>query len=301
MISRLLKKSSEGPASGHGFRRAETHSLSFPLFCIGTSSAAGLKACPDEAPNRLFQQPVRRPAQAWLAVLLLALGAAFLPVLGAAEEASFPPVAQGERLALRLLWPSGVSLGEAILRATPSGNRLRLELTVEATMPQSNINDAFVSVVQAEDLCSLLLQQKIQEGTRTLEERVEFDPQSGQAVRTIGGRTETLSLAPCARDPLALFYYFRRELAAGRTPTSGKFFFGRNFSLRIEAAGEETVTAGGARLPSEKFVLTYSAADTASPNPSSMTFEFWIAKDPARRLLRLSLPLALGTFAAELE
>ena len=138
---------------------------------------------------------------------------------GRAAAAEFRPFEEGERLIYRLLWPSGITLGEAVFQVSRQGEELHFEATLEARLPQYRVSYSFSSVATKETLCSLRYQQTLKEGTRSSEETTEFDQAAHRASRTVGRQTTSVEIPECARDPLTFLYYVRSRLAAGQPVT----------------------------------------------------------------------------------
>lgn len=237
----------------------------------------------------------------WRNLFLVLLGwvsAASAPnsgVVTAKAQGPWPPWQPGEKLVYKLLWPSGLSLGEAVIQASATGQEIHFTVAVEAELPQHNISYSFSSTATEEELCSLRFQQKINEGSQGWEESIEFDQQNRQAKRTRGSQTNTISVPECARDPLAFLYYFRGQLAAAKPMASGTFHLGANFEVRFESAGQGTETVGGRQQPVEKFRVTYTG-----PN-AEKTFELRVMTDSARRPVLVRVPFPLAVFTAELQ
>ena len=230
-------------------------------------------------------------------LIFWACAVALSPGVAAAENRAAPAPAspEEESLTYRLLWPSGVTLGEAVLRSSFSGEELHLQLTVEAGLPQYNISHSSSSVATREGICSLRFEAETSEGKKTSAEAIEFDQTAHWAQRTLENQTTSASIPECARDPLAFLYYFRSQLAAGTTLDSGTFHFGANYSVQIKAAGPETVEAGGRQWSSRKYVVTYRG-----PN-SGKTFELWISTESSRKPVRVQVSYPLAVFSAEIE
>ena len=195
----------------------------------------------------------------------------------------------------KLLWPSGLSLGEAVIAASSTGKEIHLTVTVEAELPQHNVRYSFSSTATEEKLCSLHFQQEINEGRRKWEESIEFDQQNRQARRTRSGQTTTLSVPECARDPLTFLYYFRSQLAATKPFDSGTFHLGANFDVRFEFTGRGTETLGGRQHGVEKFRVTYTGPS------AKKTLELWVLTDAARQPALVRVPFPLAVFTAELQ
>ena len=219
--------------------------------------------------------------------------AALSPLRGAAAE--FPPFEAGEKLVYRLLWPSGITLGEAVFEVSRQGEELHFEVTVEARLPQYRVSYHFSSVATKEGLCSLRYQQTMKDGPRSAEETIEFDQSAHRARRTGGRQPGSVEIPECARDPLTFFYYTRSRLAAGQPAESGSVHLGRNLTVRLDASGLETVNVLGTPRRAEKLQASFPARN------SERTVEIWLAPDAARIPLRFTVPTSLAEFRAELE
>jgi hypothetical protein len=231
-------------------------------------------------------------------VLLLLLCPASLAAQSASN--SWPVLASPEKLNYNLMWPSGISLGEAVLQASRGGNEIRLEATVIADLPQYHVAYTFTSVT-TEELCSIRFRQILREGSGTVDDSYEFDQQKHQVRRTRNGRAPTTaSISVCARDPLALLYFFRQQLALGKMPVgtpeaAGTFYLGGDFTVRYDAITPEGVPLGSKEPPGDRFLIRVEGAQTA---PS---FEVWIRPDPSRAPVAVKIQFSLGTFSAELQ
>ncbi|MBI4443120.1 MAG: DUF3108 domain-containing protein [Acidobacteria bacterium] len=240
--------------------------------------------------KRLDQQGLRAFG---LGLLLAVVGAS----LAQAQQADvrLAPSLQGEKLVYRLLWPSGVILGEAVFQVASSGEQVQFRLDVEAQLPQYNLRDSFRSTATRVGLCSLQFRQQIREGPRIWEETIEFDQQNRQASRTRGGQTVTATVAECAREPLVFLYLVRSKLIEGELPLSGVVHLAADYDVRIAAAGTERVMVRGQSRDAEKYVVTYS-------NPSrEKTFTVWFSTDSARLPLQVRIPFPIGELSAVLE
>ena len=219
----------------------------------------------------------------------MALGSA----RGAAAE--FRPFEEGERLVYRLLWPSGIPLGEAVFEVSRRGEELHFEVTLDARLPQYRVTHHFSSVAAREGLCSLRYQQTMKEGTRNTEETIEFDQAAHRARRTGGRQPGSVEIPECARDPLTFIYYARSRLATGQPAASGSVHLGRNLTVRLEPSGAETVSVIGTPRAAEKLRVSFPRGN------SQRTVEVWFAPDATRTPLRITVPTSLAEFRAELE
>lgn len=222
-------------------------------------------------------------------LLCVALGSR----LGAAAE--FPPFESGEKLVYRLLWPSGIPLGEAVFEVSRQGEELHFDVTLDARLPQYRVSYHFSSVATRDGLCSLRYQQTMKDGPRSTEETIEFDQAAHRAKRTGGRQPGSVEIPACARDPLAFIYYTRSRLAAGKPAESGSVHQGKNLTVQLAASGAETVRVIGTPRAAEKLRVSFPRGN------SQRTVQIWLAPDAMRTPLRIAVPTSLAEFRAELE
>jgi hypothetical protein len=227
------------------------------------------------------------------AILLLAS----LALFGATAPSPF----ENEQLRFSINWPSGLSLGEAQLRAThlkataDSPDRRHLEFEIDAAVPGFAVSDKYRSDTSA-DFCSAEFKRLATHGRKKTDDKITFDPQAGTATRETaggGGKTE-LKTSQCGKDALAFLYFVRRELSQGRIPPRQTVFFGGAYEVRVEFNGTQTIRVGEAQLEADR--MTGSVKGAAS----DLTFEVFFLKDAARTPALVRVPLALGTFSMEL-
>jgi hypothetical protein len=156
-----------------------------------------------------------------------------------------PAVFDHEQLRFNINWPSGLSLGEAQLRATrlkPAGDAAEkrlLEFDLDAAVPGFAVSDRYRSDASP-DFCSVEFQKKAVHGRKKTDEKTTFDPNGATATRqTTGGGKSELKASSCSHDALAFVYFVRRELSQGRIPAPQTVFFGAAYEIRIEFAGTQ--------------------------------------------------------------
>ena len=179
----------------------------------------------------LLAVPLRVNALLFGMALLLAV----LVHGGRAEEIRMP-FAAGENLAYTITWPSGLSVGAARFSARPKGDGWRFEMTMDASVHEFEIDDAFISETDAY-LCSDRFEKHVRHGTKRAHEALRFA--DGIVERTNldperPGPPGTAPVGACARDALATLYYLRQDLAAGRLPAPGTIHFGAAYDARLE-------------------------------------------------------------------
>lgn len=211
----------------------------------------------------------------------------------------FATTVWGETLHYSINWPSGLSLGEATLRADRSGESgWQFELNLDASVPGFAIRDQYTSTADA-DFCSAQLDKKTSRGSRKNEERVTFDPKKTTATREMVGRGKTgglseLDVPACARDVLTLLQFVRRELSQGRLPSQQPGILGAIYQIRLEYLGGLSVRLGDQQVEADRF-------RTSVKGPASdLTLEVYFARDPARTPVMVKVPLSLATFTVEL-
>ena len=223
----------------------------------------------------------------WLKLLLAGICA--LPVFA-------QTLSQDETLRYNVNWPSGLSLGEAVLTAHRTSSGWDLEMTVDAGIPGVRITDRFHSATRA-DGCSLQLNRDMSFGSRKTKDETTFDYDKGIAKRTTpdgGGSTDISITSHCSSDALAFVYLARQALAHGGLPPSQQVFFGALYSVALKYMGEQNVTVAGKAAVADR--VTVSIKGPASNN----TAEIFFARDAARTPLLVHIPTGLGTIALEL-
>ena len=190
----------------------------------------------------------------------------------------------------------GLSLGEAHLRASKSGDRWHFDFSLDAAVPGFTFADNYRSLANA-DLCSLEFDKDATHGKRVDKEKTVFDYHAGSATRTTlaegGGHTD-IDINNCAYDGLAYVFYARRELAQGRVPPEGTVLFGASYSARLVYTGAQEVTINEKRRQTDRVVLYLKGP------ASDSTVEIFFDRDPARTPLIVKAPFAMGTFSMEL-
>jgi len=226
------------------------------------------------------------PLSAWM---LLFPGTAATP-----PPTGFPY--SGESLNYTVNWPTGLSLGEAHLRAAKNGERWEFEFTLDAAVPGFVFSDRYHSLANA-DLCSLEFDKDARHGQRAAKEKTVFDYHEGSATRTTlvegGGHTD-IGISNCAYDGLDFVFYARRELAQGRVPQQETVLFGASYSVRLVYTGAQEVTINDRRRQTDRVLLYLKGPAVDS------TVEIFFDRDPARTTLIIKAPFALGTFSMEL-
>jgi len=206
-----------------------------------------------------------------------------------------------ETLRYSINWPSGLSLGEATLesRAVSSGkdapSRREFRFTLDASVPGFAVADRLRSLA-TDRFCSIEFEKKLKHGSRVSAEKTTFDPEARLATRVTndgGGKTE-IPVAACANDALSYLYFLRDELAQGRLPATRTILFGAPYEIGVQLAGQETLLVGDQRVPTDRLQARLKG-------PASETkFELFFARDETRRLVRVRVPLPLGSFSMDL-
>jgi hypothetical protein len=221
-------------------------------------------------------------------ILLFSAGAAAV----LAAPAGFPSA--GESLNYTVNWPTGLSLGEAHLRADRTADGWRFEFGIDAAVPGFAISDHYNSGATS-DFCSVEFQKEVQHGKKKTSEKTSVDSKHGIAERsTSGGGSSEISVPACVKDALTFLYFARRELAQGRVPPQQLILFGAPYQVRLEYTGSQTVSANEQRVETDRVVVTFKGP------ASDVSFEIFFARDPARTPVVVRAPFPLGTFSMEL-
>jgi Protein of unknown function (DUF3108) len=200
-----------------------------------------------------------------------------------------------ESLRYTINWASGLSLGEATLRADKGKEAWDFEVTMDASIPGFALRDRYHSGATL-DLCSLQLEKSFTHGNRKADEKITFDQQNHTASRETqnGGGKSDLSISSCAKDALTFMQFARSELAQGRLAPQQTVVFGAIYNVRIEFKGAQKIKVGDQAADADRIVATIKGPTT------DVTVEIFFARDAARTPLLARIPLALGTFTVEL-
>ncbi len=200
-----------------------------------------------------------------------------------------------ESLRYTINWASGLSLGEATLRADKGKEAWDFEVTMDASIPGFALRDRYHSGATL-DLCSLQLEKNFTHGNRKADEKITFDQQNHTASRETqnGGGKSDLSIPSCAKDALTFMQFARSELAQGRLAPQQTVVFGAIYNVRIEFKGAQKIKVGDQAADADRIVATIKGPTT------DVTVEIFFARDAARTPLLARIPLALGTFTVEL-
>jgi hypothetical protein len=193
-------------------------------------------------------------------------------------------------------WPSGLSLGEAHLHAKQSGGNWSFTLSIDAGVPGFAVKDSYTSAMVPE-FCSTSFERHTVHGSHKADERETIDRDRSVATRTTMTKDAGKSDFPvpmCVKDALTYLFYARRELGQGRVPAAQKILIGGLYDFRMDYAGEQVIAAGGKQEKSDKMICTIKTAS------SEYKFDLYYARDPARTLLLVNAPLAMGSFSMEL-
>jgi Protein of unknown function (DUF3108) len=210
----------------------------------------------------------------------------------------------GQTLHYAINWPSGLSLGEATLQSSEqvfaSGPNQaaswNFSFDLDASIPGFSIRDHYVSHAEGPDICSEELTKTVQRGSRRSEETDTFDQKDHTLTRQTkspGGKSD-YSVSDCARDALAFLQFARNELASGRLAPQQAVVLGGTYRVRLEFSGSETIKSNGKPTPVDRIQATITGPS------SDFAVQILFSKDAARTPLLVRIPLALGTFTAEL-
>ncbi len=205
-----------------------------------------------------------------------------------------------ETLRYNINWPSGLSLGEAQMRASmmksgsPDGDRWKLEFNLDAAVPGFAVTDR-VNSLSSDAFCTIELDKDSTHGKRTAKEKTTVDAAAGVARRaTLNGGKSELPVGACVHDALSFLYLLRNELAQGRIPPAQTILFGAPYQIRVEYGGAKTVPVGGVVTEADRMIASLKGP------ASTLSFEIFFARDAARTPLLVRVPLAMGSFSMEL-
>lgn len=211
--------------------------------------------------------------------------------------------AAAETLHYSINWPSGLSLGEASIRAERSGQAggetpepgWEFEANLDAAVPGFAIRDRYVSSADVQ-LCSSRLEKTAVHGQRKSEEREIFNQRTQTVTRETlhGGGKSEFSMPPCARDALAFLQFVRAELAQGRLAPHQPVVLGAKYDLQLTYVGTGSLRVAGQTQQADQVRIGIKGPQAA------LNIEVYFAHDAARTPLKAVLPLPLGAFTVEL-
>jgi hypothetical protein len=231
--------------------------------------------------------PIRRVFQIVIATVSLATAAL--------AQTGFP--FESETLHYNINWPSGLGIGETRLSARKTAAGWDFTMILSGGIPGFSVLDNFHSSATAE-LGSTEFERDLSQGSRKSREQTTFDQRTGRAHRVTvfpaGGGHSDFDISSSARDVLTFLYFARRELGQGRVPPQQQIYYGGAYSVRMEYAGAQTITAA------EKPTLTDRLVVHLKGPKSSVDFDVFFARDAARTPLSVKVPLSAGAFSLEL-
>jgi hypothetical protein len=203
--------------------------------------------------------------------------------------------ASAETLRYSVNWASGLSLGEATLRADKGKEGWDFEVTMDASIPGFALRDDYHSNATP-DLCSIELDKTFTHGSKKADEKITFDQQNHTATRQTqsgGGKTD-ISISACAKDALTFMQFARSELAQGRLAPQQSVIFGAPYNVRVEYTGAQKIKYGDQTADADRILATIKGPTT------DLTVEIFFARDATRTPLLARIPLTLGSFTVEL-
>lgn len=212
-----------------------------------------------------------------------------------AEQPQAVPFKNGEILRYEVVWPTGLSLGEAEFRATSSQEGWKFRAELSASLPSFEVLDEYAAEAD-HSLCSQKLNKDSLHGSKQTHEEITFDQKARTAQRESvgGGGVSEFAVPPCARDALTALYALRSDLAAGRIPPPDDLVFGALYSMVVTYAETRYVEIAGERREADRLLV-----DIAGP-AASHNFEIFLGKDAARTPLLVKVPFSLGVFSLKL-
>lgn len=267
----------------------------------GPSEEALPTACPDRRGQ--LTPGLRLASMAWsfcrvvvsrpIAFAVLLTTACASPL--ASQEAGLP-IPEDERLSYAIAWPSGLAVGSAAFRARYVDPGWRFEMTLIASLPEIEIDDAYVSRTDAAT-CSLEFEKHVRHGAKRVHESLRFGPDALERTNLEGDRLAGPGIVPvsgCARDALAFLYYLRKDLAAGRVPPPADIFFGAGYSLKLEyVQTRRLILEGERRLADEIRTVVRGPA-------SEHAFSVFFGRDEARTPLLFRMEFEGTPFTMQL-
>ena len=223
--------------------------------------------------------------------------------LAAAPSPAVP--LQNEALNYSIVWPSGLSLGEAHWKAQNTGTvtspMWAFDFEVDARIPGFALIDILHSNTNA-GYCTEHFTRQLEHGRRKSGEMIDVDAKRRIATRkptrngtTKGGGESDVSVPDCVHDPLAYLFMARQELLSGRIPPAQSVIYGALYEVKLTNLGRTTVPSGDRKVETDRV-----GCEIQGPS-SHWNVEIFFARDAARTPVLIKVPMTLGTFSLELE
>lgn len=229
-------------------------------------------------------------------VFALLASAVLIAPARSATVAVIPP-AGGEQLHYIITWPSGLSLGEALLSGARSQEgpaaHLNLGFHLDASIPGFAVSDSYSSVAST-SYCSQSFEKHYRHGARSSNELTTFADGSAHR-KTNGGGSSDFSTPSCPMDALSYLFFVSQELSQGRLPADQTVYFGAPYRVQLQFAGAQQIPLGGKNVDADKLHATVTGES------AGVQFDMFFLKDQARTLALVRLPLSLGTFSMVLD
>ena len=207
------------------------------------------------------------------------------------------PIPEDEQLTYSIAWPSGLPVGQADFKARFVDPGWRFEMSLNASLPEINIDDAYVSRTDAA-ACSLEFEKHARHGSKRTHEFLRFGRTAVERfnLETVGQESPgVVPVSGCARDALAYLYHLRKDLGAGRIPPPADIFFGAGYRLNLEyAQTRRLVWEGKRRLVDEIRAVVRGPA-------SEHVFSVYFGRDEARTPLLFRVEFEGTPFTMQLE
>ncbi len=205
-----------------------------------------------------------------------------------------------EDLNYSIIWPTGISLGEAHLHALHAGDKWNFSFTLDAGIPGFTVKDSYHSDVVPNgpaDFCSTSFDRSSTHGSHVTNEKETISREHAMASRgplSGDGAKTDIPVPGCVKDALAYLFYARREMGQGRVPAAQDVLLGALHPIRVDYDGGPIITMNGKEVQTDEVTCTWNIGDSA------YSFDVWFARDAARTPLRITAPFAVGKFSMEL-
>jgi Protein of unknown function (DUF3108) len=210
---------------------------------------------------------------------------------GGPSPAGFP--FSDESLTYSIVWPSGLSLGEAKLSAARASTNWIFDLTIDASVPGYAVKDSYHSAADA-NLCAVEFDRQTLHGVKKVSEGTAIS--GGMATRkTVGGGKTEIPVGACAHDALTFLFFARRELGQGKVPSAETILFGAGYQIQLQYTGAQNITIGDKPAQADRVYCVFTVRQN-----QKYEFEVFFARDAARTPLLIRAPFALGAISMEL-
>jgi hypothetical protein len=213
----------------------------------------------------------------------------------------------GERLSYTISWSGFLTAGRAVMEVkaarTPEGRETyHLVSTARSAGIVSTfytVNDTVLSIVDAEDLCSIFYGLDQTHGKRKKKRQMFFDQGKGSIKVVSDGVVEFHKIPYRVQDALSSLYYLRTrdDLRPGSSVSIDVFDGGKNWTVEVKVLGRERLQTSLGEVKTVK-VVTYPKYEGVFQHVGEIMI--WLTDDANKVPVLMKSKITIGSIMATL-